>query len=123
MEFTTTKPPYECNVEVDMNWLNSSANQTEALPFSADAYEQGFDDYVPDGPAFVERFNQAGKTAKSCLIGVVVLASVIFGGSLMIAERSGELDDIRRDTLGNASRALPVLALGATAGFLLWRRD
>lgn len=113
-EFETTRPPYKCHVEVDMDWLKGTTH-TKALPYvESSAYEP------IEEPARVNRWAELGVTVKTAGLALLALSSVVFAGSLAIAERSGDESDIRRSSLSAAARALPVLAIGATAGSIIF---
>ncbi|NEZ67809.1 hypothetical protein D0962_34500 [Leptolyngbyaceae cyanobacterium CCMR0082] len=116
----TTRSPFECHVEVDTDWMHRAA-----LPGAdSDQWETVDSSFVPSSePVGVRRFMEMGRNARSVLLGLGAMTVVVFFGSLAIAERSGQLHDIRDRNLSIASRALMVLGLGAMGGTVFYTRN
>ncbi|MEM9264549.1 MAG: hypothetical protein AAGA46_03400 [Cyanobacteria bacterium P01_F01_bin.13] len=114
--FHTTKLPYECNVEFDADWMYQPL-------LGADQSCQTIDEsWEPESQSVLhQRIAEMGRNGKTLLLGLVALSGVVFFSSLAIAERSGELHQIRGDSLSTARNASMVLGLGAV-GAVFWLR-
>lgn len=89
-----------------------SIYESEDSDYSYDYQAAPKYDYQPRSVS--ARLPKMGRFALSGVVGVGALAAILFSGNLMIAYRSGNLNQTRLDSLNTASRSLVILGtLGA----------
>ncbi len=118
--FNTAKAqPFTVDVEVP-DWLNSPGQNKP--PLEAEGWttidENSAQYWKP--AAAKSRLADVKPVAIKCLIALAVLSGITFAGKLAIAERSGDLDNVRGSQLQQADRSLLVLGGVSAASVLMF---